>query len=329
VSTARRPDELNRQLALLTNFTSTSPPAMPTSVDWPELVAVAERQGLAAIASYQLEYRLIGKWRAPPEARERLQLTFNGLLNDNVHKLTRLKQLLSEQGAPDAILLGDAAVADAFYPHIAFRPVESIDLLVRGEDLAEAQRLFTTGGAPRGAHRLSDSDVGVTLWTQPPGLRLTSAELDALWRRRVAARPYGPSAFRAAPVDAFLLQVAALADDAFQVVRVLLVDLREMALRAAAGEPFHGPGAEAALDPRELLARARVWRLGRALFTAMTLVAALFPDAREAAQALTPEVPARAAALLQRAVVKPALDPRRTTVFRASQAARKLLLRAG
>jgi hypothetical protein len=300
---------------------------MPAQIDWPELAALVERHGLASIVSYQLEYRLVATWRAPAAVRERLQITFNGLLNDNVHKLTRLKQLLSQEGAPDTLLLGAAALADSFYPHIAFRPVESIDLLVRPDRFADAERLFAEGGLARRGNRLGDGQIEVRLWTQPPGLALSRGELDALWTRRVAARPYGRSAFRPSPADALLLQVAALAQEAFQVVRVLLVDLREMALRAAAGEPFDGPGGEAALDERELLARAREWHLGRALYAAMVLVADLFPEADQAARRLAPAIPARAAALLVRAIVRPALDPRRQKVFRASQAARRMLLR--
>ncbi len=293
---------------------------MPAGVDWPELVQITERHGLASIVSYQLEYRFIGSWRAPPAVRERLQLTFNGLLNDNVHKLTRLKQLLSQPGAPDALLLGAASLADAFYPHIAFRPVESIDLLVRKEQHADAERVLADGGLARKGVHLGDGDIAVRLWTQPPGLNLAQTELAALWDRRVAARPYGPGAFRPSPADAILLQVAALAQEAFQVVRVLLVDLREMALHSTDSSE------SGALDRGELLGRARTWQLGRALHTAMALVGTLFPEAGEATRRLSPEIPARVAALLDRAMVRPALDPRRQKVMRAAQAGRRLLL---
>jgi hypothetical protein len=328
------PGELNHQLASLTSFAGKARAPMPPGVDWAEIVELAERHGLASILSYQLEFRLVGVWQVPPWARERLLLTFNGLLNDNVHKLSRLKQMLSQEGAPRAMLLGGASLADSFYPHIAFRPVESIELLVPKQQLGSAEQVFVEGGLKRRGVRLGDGEIEVELMIRPPGVSLSAGELESLWERSTPARPYGPSAFRPAPVDALLLRVAALAEDAFQVVRVQLVDLREMILRGAAGEPFYGPGGagrpggdEKKLEPRELWARARDWRLSRALHAAMVLVAELFPEAAEAARSFMPELPARSAALRYRAIVRPALDPRRQRVLRAGQATRRLLLR--
>ena len=244
-------------------------------------------------------------------------LTFNGLLNDNVHKLSKLKQMLSQAGAPPAMLLGAASLADSFYPHIAFRPVDSIELLVRGKQLEAARQVLVEGGLQRRGVRLGDGEVEVQLMAQPAGLSLSPRELDRLWERALPARPYGPVALRPAPVDALLLRVTALAEEAFQVVRVQLIDLREMVLRAATDESFYGPGGkEQALDRRELWARARDWNLTRALHAALVLVAELFPEAAEAARLLSPELPARAAALRYRAIVRPALDPRRRSVLR-------------
>jgi hypothetical protein len=301
---------------------------MPAQVDWAEVVDLAERHGLASILSYQLEYRFVGAWSVPPWVRERLLLTFNGLLNDNVHKLSRLKQMLSQEGAPSVMMLGAASIADSFYPHIAFRPVDSIDLLVKREQVQLAEGLFVEGGLQRRGAKLGDGEIEVHLLTRPPGLALAGAALEGLWERGVSARPYGRSAFRPAPVDALLLRVAELAQDAFQVVRVQLVDLREMLLRAAAEEPFHGPGGdERMLDRRELWLRAREWHLTRALHAALVLVAELFPEATGAVQQFLPDLPARAAALRYQAIVKPALDPRRRGVLRVGQATRKLLLR--
>jgi hypothetical protein len=301
---------------------------MPPRLDWGELVELAERHGLAAILSYQLEYRFAGTWRAPSWARERLLMTFNGLLNDNVHRLSQLKRLLSQDGAPPVMLLGVSGLADSFYPHIAFRPVEAMEVLVPADGRDFAERLLLEGGLTRRGRRLGDGEIDLEVLTQPPGLNLPSREIDALWERRVAARPYGPNASRPGPADAVLLRVAALALDAFQVTRVQMIDLREMVLRAAGGEPFYGPGgAERQLDHQELIARARAWHLSRALHAAMTLVGELFPEAREAARSFTPDLPARAAAVRYRAIVQPALDPRRQKVLRAGQAARRLLLR--
>jgi len=89
-------DQLNRILAALTSFgpaqgAATGAPAawLPAAQDvpWEEVVAAAERHGLAPIVSHQLEYRFAAKLAPPEWVRERLQNSFHGALNDNVFKL--------------------------------------------------------------------------------------------------------------------------------------------------------------------------------------------------------------------------------------------------
>lgn len=327
-----RETELNRALAALTRFEGGAP-ELPAGLDWGLLAEVCERHGLAPIVSYQLEYRWPGRFGAPDWLRERLLASYQGILSDNVFKLVQLKQALSLEGMPEVVLLGAAAAADAFYPHIAFRPVPELELLVRGRDLARAQgafaeRSFQPIGQTATDLLLGDGRLTLRLATALPGLAPSAADVEALFARKVPALPYGPRAFRLGPEDAFLSAVAALAREAFQVARVELVDLREMVSRGARGsEGFWDPGGGRPLDVAALRASARGGELQRALHCALEILAELFPETAAAAADLRPELPARTRALLSRAVVKPALDPRRRSVIRGVQSVRRAFLR--
>jgi hypothetical protein len=57
------------------------------------------------------------------------------------------------------------------------------------------------------------------------------------------------------------------------------------------------------------------------------LVGELFPEVAAQAERSRPELPARVRAVLEELVVRPALDPHRTTVVRAVNAVRRKLLR--
>ncbi len=319
--------ELNQALAALTSFDG-GVPRLPAGLDWEVLADVCERHGLAPIVSYQLEYRWPGRFGAPDWLRERLLASYQGVLSDNVFKLVQLKQLLGEEGAPPAILLGAAAAADAFHPHIAFRPVPELELLVRAQDLDVARTAFGERGfrpieAAPAELVVGDGRLAVRILSALPGFARTGT----LFERAVPAVPYGPRAFRLGPEDAFLALVASLAREAFQVPRILLVDLREMALRGARGdEGFWDPEGGRPLDVPRLRALAREAELARPLHCALEILAACFPETAEAARALAPELPARTRALLSHAVVAPALDPQKRSTLRGAQAIRRALL---
>jgi hypothetical protein len=330
--------ELNAALAGLTAFDGGAPqlPGLASPRDWAVLGEVVERHGLAPIVSYQLEYRWPGRYDVPLALRERLLSLYQGLLADNVYKLVQLKQLLSHEGMPEVVLLGAAAVADAFYPHIAFRPVPELELLVRGDEIPAAIQAFAAGNFrlqsdPQGARvAVGDNRLTVHLHRGVPGYARPGAATAALFERGVAALPYGKRVFRLAPEDAFLATVAALATEAFQVPRIQLVDLREMALRGArGGEGFWDPQGGAVLDFTLLASRVRDGELRRALACALQLLSTLFPEVSAATRTLAPERSARTKAALTRLVVDPALDPRRQSSWRGAQALRRVLLRRG
>jgi hypothetical protein len=329
--------DLNRFLAELTSFAREAVPRPPPGLDWEELAEVAEQQGLGAIVSYQLDYRFLARVRPPPWLRERLLMTFNGLVNDNLLKVTHLRRLLSEEGVPPVMLLGGIALADTFYPHIAFRPLQEIDVWVQAPQLAQLAAVIAEAGVPSGplgerrpqrsiAARFANPDIELQAWLRPPGLPLPEEAARAVWARGLSIPVFGPAARRLDPADAVCAHIAALALDGFAVPRILLVDLREMILRADGPEGFYSPGG-VALRWAEVEQRARALGLVRSLWVGLRLSAELFPEVSVKAQGLLPRLPATVRALLEEAVVRPGLDPHRTTVVRVVQGLRRTLLR--
>jgi hypothetical protein len=332
-----RSSELNRFLAELTSFGREARPSPPVGLDWEELAGVAERQGLAAIISYQLDYRFLAYVRPPQWARERLLMSFNGWVSDNLLKIQHLRRQLSEAGIPPLVLLGSIAVAETFYPHIAFRPLEEIDLWVLPAQLGELTAAMNDAGLAAGgpgletrqrsiAARFANPDLDLRVWTQPAGLTLPEPAGRAMWDRKLSAPVFGPAAFRLDPADAVCAHVGALALAGFAVQRIQLVDLREMLLRADVDEGFYTPKGKG-LRWSEVRERSRGMGLDRSLWTALRLVAELFPEVAAKADARRPGLPARVRAMLEELVVRPALDPNRTTVMRAVNAIRRRLLR--
>ncbi len=332
-----RAGDLNRFLAELTSFAREAAPLPPPGLDWEELAEVAERQGLGAIVSYQLDYRFLARVRPPPWLRERLLMTFNGLVNDNLLKVTHLRRILSEEGVPPVMLLGGIALADTFYPHIAFRPLQEIDVWVQAPQLTQLAAVIAEAGVPSGpvgehrpqrpiAARFANPDIELQAWLRPPGLPLSEEGARGFWNRSLGAAVFGPAARRLEPADAVCAHIAALALDGFAVPRILLVDLREMLLRADGPEGFYTPRG-VALRWAEVEQRARALGLVRSLWAGLRLSAELFPEIKAKAQGLLPRLPAAVRALIDEAVVRPGLDPHRTSVVRAAQALRRVLLR--
>src|SRR5712692_666306 len=96
---------------------------------WHAYVEWAIAQGLAPLAAYNLEYRLAGAG-APESARDRLLSVYQGSLNDNVMKLVNFKRAIDDLDGERVVLLGGASFAESLYPHVAFRPVLDIRVLL-------------------------------------------------------------------------------------------------------------------------------------------------------------------------------------------------------
>lgn len=275
---------------------------------WETYVPWAIGNGLAPLASYNLEYVLAGS-KAPQWAREQLAAIYQGSANDNVLKLVMFKRLVDKLEGRKLVLMGSAVLAEALYPHLAFRPIIDLELLVRRMDVEPftgylANHEFKpddTGYEDSAATRvLSDGATSILLFTEPLG-PAGKPLVDEIFERAILNRLYGSSIYRPSAEDTLLLAVLALAREGFAVPFIAFVDLRELII----GAPTLGDPQQLKPDPAVLLARAKEWKLERSLWAALTLIERLFPETHEAVAPLLPELSRTSRTLLERGVVQP------------------------
>lgn len=278
--------------------------------DWDEAVQFLSRHGLASIAAYNLQYRM-PEAEVPPDVRDFLLGYLQGTVTDNLLKLMTLRQIAPRFGACPFVLLDAVAFADTLYPHISFRAVPEIRLLVRPEDrdaivaaLAEEDFVEMEEEEPdpdRPAATLYNDRFYLKLYTR----LLPRGGEEGLLARAIPAITYGPSSFRLQAEDALLVHVVSLARRAFRVPRIYFVDLREL-VRGDSSVLLAPGGPGAPIDPEVVKARARALGVQNALWAAMEILAGYHPEVGERARALSPEIPAPMRALLERAVVQTA-----------------------
>jgi hypothetical protein len=291
------------------------PPAELPPCDLSELADVLDAHGLAPLASFQLEHHRLGA-RVPMALRERLLPLYQGVVNDNVYRMMTLKGLLRGVTVP-AVVLEGAAYVDWLYPHLAWRPVGTLRLAVRGPDgAAFAEAVRATGFEARargpGGHTATFSDGRVEVELQE-GLVAGKGEEHGLFARAEPYRVVGPTASRPSAGDALLVSVADAAAQGLQAPLLLWLDLRELCARV--------PVAETAA----VRARAADAGLTRALHGALSLTSYYFPEAAGPAAALLPDL-ARAERAAVEAVVDQARDPTRLRRVRGTAEAARLLL---
>jgi len=300
-----------------------APPAFP-AVDWADLADLAVFHGVAPLAAYNLEYRLGGAG-APDDVHDALLGYYHGTLSDNVFKLVNLKRLLSEAGDVPVVLLEAAAYADALYPHVAFRALPELHLLVRRSDFPALARAgepmdLRLEGEEDGAVVLTDQRTRFLLHDAIFGAKRGAAE-DALFERGIVAKAFGPKVRRPAIEDALLAHVAMLSRGAFAAPLVDFVDLREL----VKGSPSQQSTWDRKPDAAAVKDRAHALGLDRELWCALRITSGFFPDAEADARALEPEVPAAVRVLLEAGIVAPTRNLDRTRVNRAAEEIRKLL----
>jgi hypothetical protein len=283
--------------------------------DFPEcdpalLADVLEAHGLAPLASYQLEHHPIGAG-APEALRERLLTSYQGVVNDNLLKLTGLRAALRAVEGLRLVLLEAAAYVDWIYPHLAFRPAGDLRAAVSADDV---QRIAAGGAlrvgqmsAGQPAH-LTDGRIAIVvqegLWPgAPPDV--------PLFQRATPHRVFGPSAYRPAPEEAILATVAEQALTGLHAPLVTYLDLRELVALE--------------LDVEHLRAHAAALGLSRALHGAMLLTGHYFPDAADAAARLRPRLGVAERVAVER-VVEAAKDPARLRQVRGVDAAARLVV---
>ena len=293
---------------------------------WENYVDWAIAQGLAPLAAYNLEYRLAAG-DVPDWARDRLLSVYQGSLNDNVMKLVSLKRAIDEIEGMRVLLLGAPSFAESLYPHIAFRPIADIQLLVRAEDvraLVEVLRqgeFVREGISTRGAARaLSDGRTEIAIFTQILG-EAAQGHLSGIFERALPMKVYGPSVFRPNHEDAVLLLALEHARSGYQVPYISYVDLREL---LSGAHSLVGPYSKS-LDIDALKRRAQEWNIERALYTSVAIAQRLFPEIRNVTEALKPSLRSSTQKLLDRWVIDKVVQLGSMRILRGSERWRRLL----
>jgi len=314
-------------LAEITRFEPPKQIAPPP--DWDEAVQVLARHGLAPIASYNLTFKM-PLTDAPQEVKDILHGFMQGTANDNVFKFVTLKGMVGDLAGVQMIVVGGGSLTETLYPHIAFRPVPDIELLVRPADLPQVieamkeERFFEV--------ELDEPDPeapAAVLYNDRFFCRLYTSilpneqELPGLFERALPARALGPSISRLAAEDALVVHALSLARRGFVVPLIQLVDLREMVLGNSPLAFRGGPGAP--IDPAVVKERARAFGAERALWAAMELLVHYHPSVEAQARAVQPEIGFAARTLLRTAVVEPAFDFTRERQLKAVGKLQQLL----
>ncbi len=317
-------------LSLFRTLASFNPPrGSLADAPWEDYVDWAIANGLGPLASYNLEYRLVGG-DAPEWARDRLLSVYSGTVNDNVMKLVTFKRAVDDLQGRRLLMLGGATFAEGLYPHVAFRPVLEIKLRVAAMDLepfagflkhAQFKPLELDAAERDGADRvLSDDHAPLFLYTELLGPRRRDEE-KAMLSRALPVKVYGPSVFRPDLEDAILLVCLEQARAGYVTPMISFVDLRELAL----GSPsMPGPWARP-VDWDAVKARAEAWRLDRALYASLSVLEKLFPETAEAVEQGRPKIPRATRALVDRIIVEPVATLGKVRSTRGADRIRKLM----
>ncbi len=297
---------------------------------WEAYVGWAISNGLAALAAYNLEYRLAGG-DAPEWARDQLLSIYQGTANDNVMKLVNFKRLVDDLEGRKVVVLGGASFAEVLYPHIAFRPVIDISLLLPTADVDGFAGFLAQGQfkpapedvLPLGAARsLTDGRTPIHIFTGLFGAGF-EAEDRALLDRALPMRVYGPSFFRLTAEDAVLALCLEQARAGYEVPYISFVDLRELVLGAPAlGGPYSKP-----LDIGAIRERAHALELDRALYASCGIISELFAETAAVAAALQPPLPRLERQVLDGVLVHPLGELGRMRELRGADRLRRFLTR--
>jgi putative nucleotidyltransferase-like protein len=242
-------------------------------------VTVAEAEGVAAALAYAFA---AAPAVTPTDVRARLDRAFAAGTGRHVVYSRELAGVLSAlaDGAIDVIVLKGAALAETLYPHPALRPFDDLDLLVRRADVPGADARLRGLGYARVADehgwRFDVAWDRATLYEAPSGVRVdlhwgllneprfrwNEREADTVWERAIEVRLAGVPARVLAREDLLLHLAAHLGVHHGGQGLLWQWDIARLIARG--------------LDWDLLDARARQWRVGRAVRFALDSVAARF-----------------------------------------------------
>ncbi len=290
---------------------------------WEAYVDWAVGQGLAPLSAYNLEYRLGGAG-APEWARDRLLSLYQGTLNDNVMKLVNFKRSVDDLEGRKVILLGAGSFAESLYPHVAFRPVIELRLLLAPEDL-DGFVGFMKGSDFKAQAPGEDAGTAERAVSDGRTLVLLHGKLtpddDGLRARALPMKVLGKSMFRLDLEDAILVFALLTSQAHFEVPMLEWLDLRELLL----GSPAMGGVYSRDFDAAAILTRAKAWKLERALYACLAIAERLFPETAAAAARLKPALSWPTRELIDRLLVAQVAEVGRTQAFRLEAQVRELL----
>ena len=314
-------------LELFRTLTSFSPPRTRLAdAPWDEFVPWAMGQGLASLAAYNLEYRL-GSSGSPEWVRHRLLSLYQGMANDNVMKLVNLKRAIDALEGRKIVLVGAASFAESLYPHVAFRPVIDVRLLVPAADveplatwLRRAEFKVEPGLTDRAGAVKVLSDTRTQIFVHG-GFFAAAAQNEGVIARSTPMKAFGPSSRRLSLEDALLVTVLLMSRQGFEVPMLEFIDLRELCTGAEA----MGGDYSKTIDAEAVKSRAATWKLTRALWCALNVVKKLWPETAPSVARLEPELSFPVREVLERAVVNPLSEVGRTEGLKGEEALRSLL----
>ncbi len=200
--------------------------ASSVRVDWPRAADLACQNRVGPLVHSALR-----RVPLPPDARPALEILKSAYVATAARNAVLFRELTTVLGALSAeripvIVLKGAALADTVYAERALRPMADIDLLIREEDLEEAERRLGSIGYEaahdprtkedlRGRHhhwvfrsaRPGASDIPIELhWNLDPPGRPAAWDIPALFERAEAASIAGADALVLCPED-FLLHL--------------------------------------------------------------------------------------------------------------------------
>ena len=272
---------------------------------WDAYVDWAISQGIAPLAAFNLEYRLGGAG-SPEWARDRLLSVYQGSLNDNVMKMVNLKRAIDGLEGRRVVLLGAASFNEGLYPHVAFRPLLEIEILISAEDLKPTvEHLGVSGFKPvapeKGEGTAAVLFDGRTRLLFYEGLLGDGA---ALLSRAQPVKVFGPSVFRLALEDAVLVEAFGHEQSDYALPAIAWVDFRELVMGAPS---VSGPYSRVP-DAGAVMERAKEWNIERELWGSLDALARLFPETENAGARLQPKVGLAARQLISRRLKKTVLD---------------------
>jgi Uncharacterised nucleotidyltransferase len=257
--------------------------AQVSDEEWPTVIALARRHGVALLLYHRLKLLSIA---LPAEMSEALRRASRQAAVRNLDMYRELGMILSrlhERGIPVIVLKG-AHLAAVVYDNIALRSMIDLDLLVKSDDLMHAeQEVLALGCEPFDPSRVIGPDNRHFLylpprdgfaveihWTLFPAEYPFQVEIAGLWARAQPLTLGNVPALGLSLEDLMLYLCLHTADHVYNMRLKMLCDINEVLAR-------YGPE----MDWTAMSARARQWGIVRAVYVMLRL-------ARESLEAAVP-----------------------------------------